>query len=87
MKLHALKPRRAVTGVLKHFSTKLSINVKVLGNAIASAGVLGSEKLLEAVNASSLSVEGNGFTLIDNTGALKLGEISTPKAEPVTATS
>lgn len=82
---------RAVTGVLKRLSNKLTINVKVLGKAIALAGLLGSERLPEDVHASEISFEGHKCTLIDNAGAVRLGEVDEaqpePEPEPVASSS
>ncbi|KAG1860473.1 hypothetical protein C8R48DRAFT_604953 [Suillus tomentosus] len=63
-----------VTGVASHFTSSVEIHVPVLAKAIMKAGILGSSGLRPAVGATKAGQEGAWFTLIDNKGALVLGQ-------------
>lgn len=63
-----------VTGAASHFTSSVEIHVPVLANAIMKAGILGSSGLRPAVGATKAGQEDAEFTLIDNKGALVLGQ-------------
>lgn len=63
-----------VTGFASHFTSSVEIHVPVLAKAIMKAGILGSSGLRPAVGATKAGQEGAWFTLIDNKGALVLGQ-------------
>ncbi|KAG1908087.1 uncharacterized protein F5891DRAFT_1124792 [Suillus fuscotomentosus] len=63
-----------VTGAASHFTSSVEIHVPVLANAMMKAGILGSSGLPPAVGATKAGQEDAWFTLIDNKGALVLGQ-------------
>ncbi|KAG2093142.1 uncharacterized protein F5147DRAFT_425111 [Suillus discolor] len=63
-----------VTGAASHFTSSVEIHVPVLASAIMKAGILGSSGLRPAVGATKAGQEDAEFTLIDNKGALVLGQ-------------
>ncbi|KAG2057522.1 hypothetical protein BDR06DRAFT_951704 [Suillus hirtellus] len=63
-----------VTGAASHFMSSVEIHVPVLAKAIMKAGILGSSGLRPAVGATKAGQEDAWFTLIDNKGALVLGQ-------------
>jgi oxidoreductase len=67
-----------ITGILKHISDSIEIQVSDLGRAAALAGYLGSDKLPKAANPSTVTFDGGKFTLIDNAGALRLAKVPLP---------
>jgi len=63
-----------VTGLLSHVTSCAEIKVPALGKAMCLAGKLGSEGLPPAVNSTQEGKDAK-FTVINNTGALKLAEV------------
>ncbi|KAG0697934.1 hypothetical protein DFH29DRAFT_1082080 [Suillus ampliporus] len=63
-----------VTGAASYFRFTVEIQVPVLAKAIMKAGILGSSGLPSTVGASRAGQEGARFTLIENKGAIILGE-------------
>ncbi|KAG2143780.1 uncharacterized protein EDB93DRAFT_1154730 [Suillus bovinus] len=63
-----------VTGIASHFTSNAEIHVSVLAKAIVKAGALGSTNLPPAAGATKAGQEDAWFTLIENKGALALGQ-------------
>ncbi|KAF8809520.1 hypothetical protein BYT27DRAFT_7187835 [Phlegmacium glaucopus] len=63
-----------VTSLLSHFSNSLEIQISALGQAISTAGRLGSQGLPDIAGATQIGKDGAKFTVINNAGAMKLAE-------------
>jgi len=62
-----------ITGVLSHVSSSVEIKIPLLAKAICRAGILGSGALPANAEASTVTNDGVGFTVIPNSGAIALG--------------
>lgn len=72
----AIRLYGAFTSVAKHVSSSIEVQASELGKAAALAGYLGSSRLPQATNASTVNSEGGKYTLINNAGALHLAKQS-----------
>lgn len=57
-----------------HITDSMSIDVGVLGEAVVTAGYLGSGQLPTEAQARQVSSDGEKFTLIGNAGAIRLAK-------------
>ncbi|KAF8809519.1 hypothetical protein BYT27DRAFT_7337251 [Phlegmacium glaucopus] len=63
-----------VTSLLSYLSNSFEIQISVLGQAISTAGRLGSQGLPDVASATQIGKDGAKFTVINNAGAIKLAE-------------
>jgi len=63
-----------VTKLLSYVSNSFEIQTSTLGQAMCTAGRLGSQALPEVANATLNGKDGAKFTVIDNVGAIQLAE-------------
>jgi len=63
-----------VTQLLSYVSNSVQIQVSALGQAMCTAGRLGSQALPEVASAAQTGRDGAKFTVIHNAGAMKLAE-------------
>jgi oxidoreductase len=63
-----------VTHLLSYVSNSFQIQISALGQAMCTAGRLGSQALPEVASATQIGKDGAKFTVIYNAGAIKLAE-------------